>query len=83
MPSGLIDRSDIYHAQLMALIANVNRDTKKQHKPFDIKDFMLEFIPVDDDSETPKPRAKSWESLLATVVMLNTALGGVDKRTVK
>lgn len=32
---------DLRHAQLMALLANANRDAKKRKKPYKIDDFLL------------------------------------------
>lgn len=37
------ERADLRNAMAMALTANVNRDAKKQRKPFSATDFMPKF----------------------------------------
>ena len=61
------DRADIRHAQLMALLANVNRDPKRTSRPYDPEDFLLRWTPA----ALPTP-----DALYAKVVMLNAAFGG-------
>jgi len=49
---------DIRHGQQMALIANINRDTKARPEPFAAADFMLSPLPkAEQPEETPQQRA--------------------------
>jgi len=34
---------DLHFARLMALLANINRDSKKQRRPFQVNEFLLKF----------------------------------------
>lgn len=54
---------------LAALLANINRDTKKRPKPFTADDFMPEFAP--DDKEP-----MSWETMKQFAMAMNAAMGG-------
>ena len=38
-------RNDLNSAQICSVIANVNRNPKKQKKPFSVHDFVLNFAP--------------------------------------
>lgn len=38
-------RADLRAAQIVTMIANVNRDEKKQKEPYRIEDFVLRFDP--------------------------------------
>lgn len=70
-------RMDIRFSALMALLANVWRDSKKRPKPFTWEDFAFDFgIP-----ELPPER--SVEDLIQVAVMWTKAMGGIDKRVKK
>ncbi len=64
------ERADLREASHMALVANINRDQKKNRKGFDISDFKLVF----------NVEQKGPNNLLATVEMLNQRFGGKDLR---
>jgi len=57
-------------ASLMALLANINRDSKKKPRPFKPSDFLGE----------SEPKEKNWKEQLKIVESLNKALGGDDRR---
>jgi hypothetical protein len=48
-------RGDFRAAQIAQVIANVNRDSKKQRDPFTVQDFMPDFIKRDDFPDQPVP----------------------------
>lgn len=65
--------ADVHAATIATLIANANRNSKKQPKPFRVQDFLL--------SETAKQSGpKTPDQLLAIAEIANAALGGVDVR---
>lgn len=75
----LLDRAKLQYerslygpALVCSTIANVNRDPKKQRKPFQPADFMP-FI-------KNEKKLQSVEQQLQTVAALNAALGGIDDR---
>ena len=51
------DRADYRAASVVAAIYNVNRDTKKQRKPWPISDFKLQFGD-DEEGEVTKGETK-------------------------
>lgn len=51
-------RADYHAAQIVAMIANVNRDTKRRSKPYTLQDFLLKF-------EADPPKRKSPDELFA------------------
>ncbi len=64
-------REDVRLAYLLAMIANVNKDPRKG-RAYTADDFMLEYdTGVKEISE---------DEMLAKIVALNKALGGVDLR---
>lgn len=64
-------RADVRLAYLLAMIANVNKDPKKG-RPFTADDFMLEYDVTEKEI--------SEDEMLAKIVALNKALGGLDLR---
>ena len=66
------------HSITSSTIANVNRDPKKQKKPFTAEDFMPTFGRQQEPE--PDPEANS-RRMLAQVERLNAAFGGIDKRS--
>ena len=72
-------RQDIRFATLMSLLANINRDSKKRPKPFEIVDFMLRF---GDWAPPPKPR-KTWQELKAIARMIVKASQAEQRRFVR
>jgi hypothetical protein len=60
-------RSDVLVAHQMALLANVNRDTKKRSRPYTAKDFMPEWSPK---------QPQSWQDMKAMARALTKAFGG-------
>jgi len=59
------ERADASVAQLTALMANINRDTKKKPDPFTISDFLL-FKPPSMESEDVLLSRKARAALLNT-----------------
>jgi hypothetical protein len=58
------------------VLANINRDPEKKPDPFTISDFLFDFWKVAEEA----PEGSGWESQLAMVEMINTALDGQDLR---
>jgi hypothetical protein len=58
-------RADLRMAIVAALIANVNRDPKKQREPFTVDDFMPKFDPIDE----PK-QMQTWQQQKAMLQAL-------------
>lgn len=65
------ERGDLRSGIVASTIANANRDTRKQRKPFKPEDFMPKF-------ETAEP--KTAPQILSIVEELNAAFGGKDIR---
>ncbi len=70
-------RADWRSAFEMSLLANVNRNPEKRSEPFTAADFLIQFAPPIDAVRDPEAKMKQ---MMGAVVMLNTALGGEDKR---
>jgi len=68
------ERADLRSGIVSSTIANANRDPKKKRKAFRPQDFMPSFEEVKEEKQS------SWQSMLSTVEMLNTAFGGKDLR---
>jgi len=51
------ERADYRAASIVQTIVNMNRDTKKHPRPFDIEDFVLRF----GDSTAPKKKQQTWQ----------------------
>lgn len=66
-----IYQEDYRSALITAMVANTARDPKKQKRPFKPEDFL---------GQRPRTRVQSWEEQLDIVTMLNTAMGGEDRR---
>lgn len=64
------ENQDLRAALICSILANVNRDTKKRHKPFEPKDFMPQRRPT-------KP--KTDEQMKEDLAALTIALGGEIK----
>lgn len=52
-------RSDIRAAQIVTMLANVNRDPKKKRTPYEIKDFILNF----GDDVALGRKKKTWQEM--------------------
>ena len=66
-------RADLRTADLLALLANVNRDAKKQREPFKPADFVRDWW-----GERKPVAAVEPKSLLAKFRMLTERVGVVD-----
>lgn len=73
MASERSDRVELLLGQLLVLLANINRDTKRRKRPYSLEDFMPWL------RGQQKPR-QSWQQQLAIVEALNIAFGGDDLR---
>lgn len=67
---------DQRYGNIMALIANVNRDPKKMPQPFKPSDFMMSKI-------KERRQVQSWQDQLKVVELLTVAMGGKDLRKKK
>lgn len=72
-PFGM-ERGDLQAGIVASTVANVNRDPKKQKRPFAPQDFMPKFEGGRGSDEGP-----GWQRLLAKVKMLNAAFGGRER----
>lgn len=63
-------REDIRIAALSAVIANVNRDSKRKPQPYKIEDFLLRMDSV--PTERPK-KTQSWQELKKLAKLLTEA----------
>ncbi len=73
-------RGDYRAASIAAVIANVNRDPKKQTKPFTVEDFVLQF-----GGEDEKPRAaqkQPWQQKLSIAKAIVAAYGKSKEKSV-
>ena len=61
---------------MAALIANINRDSKKKPNPFTIDDFMPDF---DGVQKQVKPK-QTWQEQKQIIEMFNAAYVGEDTR---
>lgn len=73
------ERADLRAGIVASTVANVNRDPKKQKKPFAAQDFMPKFEGGGRGSADGSPQGPGWERLLAKVKRLNAAFGGREK----
>lgn len=62
----------------MALLAEINRDTKKRSQPFTAADFMPKF--GDPEEPVEESEVMPWERQLKVIEMWNAAVGGGDVR---
>jgi hypothetical protein len=67
-------RQDWAMAQISAILANANRDTKKRKRPFKTDDFMPQF------GRAAATKTQTSEQILRTIEQINMALGGKDLR---
>lgn len=77
---GYIKRQEIEayrQASMMALIANIYRDSKKRPKPYKPEDFLQQ-----DKQEKKKPKKKQQtpEDMLRAMELMVKAMGGKDLR---
>jgi hypothetical protein len=72
------ERGDWQAAQVAQVVANANRDSKKQKQPYTAEDFLLAW-----EEPEATPRRQTMEEQLRTVEMLNAAFGGRDLRKVE
>jgi hypothetical protein len=70
-------RADWRAAFEMALTANLHRDTKQRKEPYMAKDFLIQFAQPIEQVVDPMAR---MERMRGAIVMLNTAMGGQDRR---
>jgi hypothetical protein len=78
------ERQDIQAAMIVSAIANVNRDPKKQKRPYSPNDFMPKF---DQNPHPASPAAQGRGrqtpgQMLEIVKMLNAAFGGSEVKHV-
>ena len=61
------ERGDLQAGIVASVVANANRDSKKQKKPFTPQDFMPEFEgPVlEKEGKTPEQLRQKWEMVVA------------------
>jgi hypothetical protein len=67
------ERGDLQAGIVAATVANVNRDAKKQKKPYSAQDFMPKFEGAErKEKRTPDELRRKWEMVVA-------AFGGPKK----
>lgn len=66
------ERGDLQAGIVASTVANVNRDSKKRRKPFEPKDFMVDWAAQNE------PKTADISALMAFVKTANAAMGGVD-----
>jgi len=64
-------RMDIRFAQLMALTANINIDSKKQ-KPYTAKDFMPDFLSKSSDQQQPQSVEELKQAMMELAGRMNS-----------
>jgi hypothetical protein len=83
-------RLDILFAQLVTLIANVNRDTKRRPDPFSVTDFKLDWddqwqtireqyevdVELDDEEPNEQQVEENAQDLMTKVQALHVWFGG-------
>ena len=62
-------RADLRMANIMALLAEINRDRKKRGKPFSPAEFMFEFDPDAQKKDDPSPadvyaKVRAWAAAM-------------------
>ncbi len=67
-------RQDYRIASLGALIANVNRDSKKRPEPYTIEDFLLKF-------GEPEKKQQTWQEQEMILNMWAQAMGAAAKES--
>ena len=72
------ERGDLRAGIVAATVANVNRDAKKQKKPYSAQDFMPKFKggAGEKGPKTPEQLRRKWEMVVA-------AFGGQDRKASK
>ena len=72
------ERGDLQAGVVAATVANVNRDPKKQKKPYSAQDFMPKFKggAGEKAAKTPEQLRRKWEMVVA-------AFGGQDRKASK
>jgi len=59
-----MERGDVHAAMIMSMLANVNRDQKKQRRPYKPEEFMPKWqAPKTDDEEYDDLDRKSFPTL--------------------
>ena len=61
------ERADYRAASIVAMLANLHRDTTRHPEPFALADFLLRF---DGEAPTPKKPRQSWQQQKAIGKML-------------
>lgn len=59
------ERGDLQAGIVAATVANVNRDPKKQKKPYSAQDFMPKFQGAGKAEKTPDELRRKWEMIVA------------------
>jgi hypothetical protein len=73
------ERQDLHAAMVVSAIANVNRDPKKQKRPYSPNDFMPNFGgPLPTSPATQGRGRQTPGQMLEIVKMLNAAFGGSE-----
>ena len=68
---------DAHFAALMSLQANLQRDPKQRHQPYEVDDFLLLGKPGTPPPPPPTPKVpQTWEDMKRVAVGLTIGLGG-------
>jgi len=74
-------RADLRMANIMALMAEINRDRKRRSKPFSPAEFMLEFDPAAEPEPGPTPeevyaKVRLWAAMAGAMKAKGDPGGG-------
>lgn len=74
-------RGDHQAASIVAMLANIHRNTDKFPKPFPVAAFLLNFGGAPElAAELPKPRKKDWRELKAIAQSLATMYNEEERK---
>lgn len=65
-------RADYRAAQIVSMLANINRDTKKRANPFTPEDFLLKFS-TEESHKKEEPKRQSWQEQKMIAQMFSAA----------
>ncbi len=66
-------RADYRAAQIVTMLANINRDTKKQKTAYKIDDFLLKFEKTEKTASAKRQTWQEQQRIAELIVMANNA----------
>ena len=61
------ERADLHSAQLLSMLANVNRNPKKRRRPYSADDFLIRWEPKKMHGRKPLTSASAWAAVKSQV----------------